>query len=301
MKAPPGADRGPRLENRLPAEGINSSDEHPLKEFAWLVGAGVVVLVLAVVVLGWAARHLAPHVPFEAEVALAERLAAAGEQPPEQAERTQALQQLAERVAARMALPAGMSVTLRYEDSDFVNAYATVGGRVHVFRGLLRELPSEDALAALLAHEIAHVKHRHVAASLGRGLAVGLLLGALSADAGAAVAQSALGQAAGLTLLGYSREQEAEADAEALRAVVALYGHAGGLVTLFERLGERSSGIEPRLELLRSHPLTADRLQAVQVQARAQGWALAGAPTPLPQAFSRLRPPAAGSARSSPP
>lgn len=281
MNPPPDADRGPRLENRLPAEGINSSTEHPLKEFGWLVGAGVAVLVLVIVVVGWGARVLAPHLPFEAEVALAERLSGASEQPPAHAERTKALQALADRVAARMALPAGMTVKLRYEDAAFVNAYATVGGRVHVFRGLLHELRSEDALAALLAHEIAHVKHRHVAASVGRGMAVGLLLGVLSADAGAAVAQSTLGQAAGLTLLGYSREQEAEADAEALNAVVALYAHAGGMAELFGRLGAASRDAGPPLELLRSHPLTADRLQAVQAQARARGWALEGPLTPL--------------------
>jgi beta-barrel assembly-enhancing protease len=272
--------RGPRLENRLPAEGINSSSEHPLKEFAWLIVASGVTLLVLMALASWGARWLAPKLPFSAEVSLAERLV---DQPanPEHAARSAELQRLADQVAARMALPAGITVVVSYNDSAVVNAYATVGGRIQVFRGLLHELHSEEALAALLAHEIAHVKHRHVAASLGRGLAVALLLSVVSADAGAAAAQGALGSAAGFTMLGYSREQEAQADEEALQAMVALHGHAAGLVELFTRLGQADKGAGPKLEALNTHPLTEARLAAVQARARERGWATTGPVTPL--------------------
>ena len=66
--------RGPRLENRLPAEGINSSSEHPLKEFAWLIVASGVTLLVLMALASWGARWLAPQLPFSAEVALAQRL-----------------------------------------------------------------------------------------------------------------------------------------------------------------------------------------------------------------------------------
>ena len=276
--------RGPRLENRLPAEGINSSSEHPLNEFAWLIVASGVTLLVLMALASWGARWLAPKLPFSAEVALAERVV---DQPikPEHAARSAELQRVADQVAARMALPEGMTVVVGYNDSPLVNAYATVGGRIQVFQGLLHELQSEEALAALLAHEIAHVKHRHVAASLGRGLAVAVLLSVVSADAGAAAAEAALGSAAGFTLLGYSREQEAQADDEALQAVVALHGHAGGLVELFTRLGQADKTNGPKLEALNSHPLTEARLQAVQARARERGWASSGALTPLSGVF----------------
>jgi predicted Zn-dependent protease len=143
----------------------------------------------------------------------------------------------------------------------------------------------------LLAHEIAHVKHRHVAAGLGRGLAVALLLSAVSADAGATAAQAALGNAATFTLLGYSRDREAQTDQEALQAVVALHGHAGGLVELFTRLGRVSPSAGPKLEALNSHPLTDARLAAVQMRAREQGWAVSGAMTPLSDVLRKATPP----------
>jgi predicted Zn-dependent protease len=46
-------------------------------------------------------------------------------------------------------------------DSDDINAFATPGGHIFVTRGLIRCCPSEDALAAILAHEIGHVQLRH--------------------------------------------------------------------------------------------------------------------------------------------
>lgn len=280
--------RGPLLTNRLPAEGINSSDEHPLKEFAWLVGASLAALALLVTLVAWGARWIAPQLPFSAEVALAERIL---DRPPEpdQAARTAALQTLADRVAAQMNLPAGMRVVMGVDRSRSINAYATVGGRIRVFDGLLCKLESEDALAALLAHEIAHVRHRHVAANLGRGMAVALVLSFVSADAGAAAAQSTLGQAASWALLGYSREQEAQADDEALQAVVKLYGHAGGMLELFQRLGTATANAEPQWAMLSSHPLTSDRLAAAQDQARRAGWATTGTHSPLPAQLLPVR------------
>ncbi len=278
----------PRLENRLPAEGINSSDEHPLKEMAWLVAASLVTLAVVVLLVGWGARWLAPYVPFRAEQAIAERVV---DKPPVPADtaRVAALQAVADRVSRHMGLPDGMSVLLAYDERPVVNAYATIGGRIVVFAGLLRELHSEDALAALLAHEIAHVQHRHVAASMGRGLALALLLGVISSDAGAAAAQSALGQAAGLAMLGYSREQETQADEDALRALVAQYGHGAGVVELFKQLGRQAGSEGPQFEVLRSHPLTPARLRAIQEQAGQAGWATQGTLTPLPEAL-RLPP-----------
>lgn len=272
---------GPTLENRLPAEGISSTGEHPLKEFAWLVGASLATLLVVVALVGWGARWLAPLLPFSTEVRLAERLLDAPQEPAH-ARRSAALQAVADRVASRMDLPAGMRPVLRFEPSAVVNAYATIGGRIRVHAGLLARLRSEDELSALLAHEIAHVKHRHVAANAGRGLALALLLGLVSGDAGAAAAQSALGQAASLALLGYSRAQESQADEAALLAVVGVYGHAGGLMALFEHLGEAEASRSALPQWLSTHPMTGERLQPLRSRAQSAAWPTSGPLTALP-------------------
>jgi hypothetical protein len=54
-----------RLENRLPAEGINASHEHPLKEFVWLVGGIGLVVAAFVAAVAAAAQWIAPRIPFE--------------------------------------------------------------------------------------------------------------------------------------------------------------------------------------------------------------------------------------------
>lgn len=293
MNAPaPRPATNPRLENRLPDEGINSSNEHPLKEFAWLVTAALVTLAIVVVLVGWGSRWIAPKIPFRHEVALAQKFGLdAPPQSPTDAERSRALQAVADRVAARMQLPSDMPIVVRFDDSATVNAYATIGGRVRIFRGLLEKLPSEDALAALLAHEIGHVKQRHVAANVGRGLALALMLGMVSSDAGAAAAQGVLGQATNLALLSYSRDQETESDDAALDVVVALYGHAGGFTQLFETMRKaeaersRTFGGGVAIERLRSHPLTDTRLEHARQRAAANGWRLEGTATPLPTAL----------------
>lgn len=289
------------LVNRLPAEGINSSSEHPLREAAWLVLATLATLAVLVWAVGLGARWAAPRVPFAAEVALAERWvdpllaarapAAGSPEHARHAERDAALQALAARLAAAMDLPPGMTLQVGLDPSPQINAFATFGGRVRVFRGLLDALDSEDALAALLAHEIAHVRHRHLAANAGRGLALALVLGVVSADAGAVAARGVLGGATELALLGYSREQETEADAAAVAAVVRLYGHAGGVQALFETLGRSMAG-RPGAEvpeLLRTHPQTDKRIAAARALAVKQGWRVDGPLTPLdaPLRFER--------------
>jgi Zn-dependent protease with chaperone function len=280
----------PRLENRLPPEDLLERDKHPLRELAWLLAASLAALAVLVLATGFVARWLAPKLPFEHELALAERLfdeaGAAQRADAATRERHAALQALAERVAGVMALPPGLRVVVTDEPSEQVNAYATVGGRIRVFHGLLRRLNSEEALAALLAHEIAHVKHRHVAAGLGHGLAVALLLSVVSPEGGAQAAQAVLGGAAQLALLGYSREAERQADADALAASLALYGHGGGLASLFAALPQADA--PAGTAWLRTHPDTAERLALLRAAAEAQGARLEGPATPLPPALRAL-------------
>lgn len=277
----------PRLENRLPPEDLLQRDEHPLRELAWLLAASLGALAVVVVLTGLAARWLAPKVPFAHEVALAERLVdAPAPTDPAAIERYAVLQALADRVAAHMDLPPGMRVVVTDVASKEVNAYATVGGRIRVFHGLLRRLDSEEALAALLAHEIAHVKHRHVVAGMGHGLAVVLLVSVVTPDGAAQAAQSMLGNATQLALLGYSREAERQADTEALQASLAMYGHAEGLARLFATLPQ--SETPAGATWLRTHPETTERLALLQAAAAARGAPWRGPVTPLPAALRAL-------------
>lgn len=266
-------------ENRPPAEGINVSDTHPLAEFVWLLAAVGLVVSALVLVLSLSAGWLARQVPFEAEQHWVTGLPGAAQLSADDARAAQWLQALADELVAAHPLPDGMRVTVHYVvDDQVVNAYATLGGNVVIFSGLLRVLDSENAVAMVLAHEIAHIRHRDPIVALGRGVAVALGLSALGGMADSGLAQNMVGNVGLLTVLTFSRDQETRADEDALLALQLHYGHLAGAQRLFEHL-QTDAGIALP-ELFATHPLTERRLQRIR-EASAQS--APGLAQPLPE------------------
>lgn len=283
-----------KLENRLPSEGINASHENPLKELAWLLAGSLGVIVALVFIVSWAAQWIAPRIPYKYEAKLAATLPSFATAPDNESGRQvhAELQALADRLAARMEFPDGMVVRVGYRDDAAVNAFATIGGQAVFLRGLLRGIDNENALAMVVAHELAHLKYRHASAALGRGVAVGVILSVASAELGRNAAAGVLSQAGMATVLSFNRDQEREADEAALRAVHAEYGHVGGAVDLFDVLTKASRQREssgPAVEFLRTHPLTANRIAAIKQWAAENGAAIDGPRRPLPAAIAALR------------
>lgn len=177
----------------------------------------------------------------------------------------QRLQTLADRIAAVMALPDGVHITVHYSTGSTQNAFATFGGHIVLFKGLLDGLGSEDAIAALLAHEIGHVKHRHVIKGATGGVLVGILWAGIGMGSDMAGQMGGAAQMSQLSMLSHTRAMETQADAEALAALKQLYGHAAGYFALFDALGgisqgQADAGSVPNL--LRSHPKIANRVAA---------------------------------------
>jgi predicted Zn-dependent protease len=261
---------------RLPPEGINASRENPLKEFAILLGGLVLATAILIALVAAFAERIAVYVPFEMEQALAGSYAKEDAAAPDEVMRY--LTGLTERLAAVSDLPEGMRITPHFADEDMINAFATLGGHIVIFRGLLERMPNENALAMVVAHEIAHVKHRDPIASLGRGVLVQL---ALNAIAGGGDADLVLGQTGLLTLLTFSRDMEEDADAQAMRALNAYYGHVAGAAELFEVLhqGDEAVGLP---EFFSTHPLDDSRIEHLQELTASAGWSEQGATKPLP-------------------
>lgn len=272
-------------ENPAQPEQVEAHDGHPLAEVAILVGAVVGIGAMLVAVFAFGATWIAPKVPFRLEQQFAQGFFKEREGG-RASKHEQALRALAERLVREMDLPPGVSIMVHYDEGQVLNAFATLGGHIVVYRGLIDKMPNEDALAAVIAHEIAHVKHRHPAASLGRGVAIGLVLSAVGISAGSSIANRILGVAPNLTLLKFSRDQETEADAEAVRAIARVYGHVGGIEDLF-RLFQKSRPDTPRgAQFLLTHPVTAERLQRVASAAAREGWASSGPRTSLVDALT---------------
>jgi predicted Zn-dependent protease len=147
-----------------------------------------------------------------------------------------------------------------------INAFALPGGPVWVNRGAIASAGTESQLAAVLAHEIAHISRRHAAQQLSNAMVTDLglsLLGALLGNAGGAnAANIAAHYVASGAFLRFSRDDEEEAD----RVGVGIIRRAGwdphGMIELMASIREQERRDPSQVEVFFSnHPAPKDRLE----------------------------------------
>lgn len=263
---------------KLPADGINTSAEHPLREFALLVAGLVGVALALIAIAALAVDRLVPLVPpaLEARVFGGLAQAIAADDP-----RSAPVQALVDRLAAHWH-DAPYPFHVGVLDEPGPNALALPGGAILVTAGLLEQVASENELAHVLGHELGHFRDRDHLRGLGRGLAAQLVLGAIGGSGELVSGLSAL--AGSLAQRGFDRRQERQADAFGLALVQAEYGHVAGAGDFFARL----AGAEPETpargrrlaRYLDTHPAHDDRVAALAAAARANGWPPEGPLTP---------------------
>ncbi len=159
-------------------------------------------------------------------------------------------------------------------DTDEINAFAAPGGFIFVTRGLLALTPDEDALAGVLGHEVSHIAVRHGLASIRKSRLVDAFA-ILGQEAGKELGQQdilklteifegAVGDIVRtLVESGYDRAQEREADRMAIAFASGIGYGPDGLGRFLEAMaGQESSG--GGLGVLRSHPMSEDRLEAAR-------------------------------------
>ena len=181
--------------------------------------------------------------------------------PDSDADRQRIVRTVGERVLNQWPTPLkGYNYRFYVDSCRHRNAWALPAGHISVSRGLLDALETEDQLAAVLAHEIAHVEHRHGYRKWrnhrNRALIRAALVGFASAtenafDDLAAITYNIVTQ---LNLFAHSRDREREADLAA-----SMYLHRAGLGDgpmrqMFRKLGGGGGG------LLSTHPHLAERI-----------------------------------------
>ena len=155
-------------------------------------------------------------------------------------------------------------------NSDEVNAFACPGAYIFVTRGMLRLCASEDELAAVLAHEIAHIDKRHALQSIESKRWNDLLVavgqeGARQANAGplADVGADMAGDVhKTLTTSGYSQKLETEADKESVRILRAAGYEPSAMVNVLTKMDQELKTNTGGFG--KTHPHTRDRIDVVK-------------------------------------
>jgi beta-barrel assembly-enhancing protease len=166
---------------------------------------------------------------------------------------------------ARRADSRGIQYTFYVVNAPEVNAFAIPGGHVYVNRGLIERAGNVSELAGVLAHEVAHVAHRHGieqwqrAQQANTGLAV--LYGVLLGRNPSGIEQAGIQVGGAAVFAGYGRDAEREADNSAIGYLTAAGIHPQGLVTMFERLlAERQRNPSAVEQWFSTHPTTQERI-----------------------------------------
>ncbi|HEY3330774.1 MAG TPA: M48 family metalloprotease [Capsulimonadaceae bacterium] len=185
-------------------------------------------------------------------------------------------------VANKEHVPAGFGNSALYTfnyrikviDKKDVNAFSLPGGPVYIYKGLLDNLKTDDEIAAVLAHEVAHASHHHVPQliheqnKMGTQMALGVLVALLAKVPADQLGNLAAGaQYAQMAILNnhYSEAAEQDADHTGMVYMVKAGYNPLGMLSLLQRLKDiedRSPTID--LGFLQDHPLTDERLAAAR-------------------------------------
>ncbi len=195
------------------------------------------------------------------------------------------VQSVGRRVAAYSGVPSDVYqfTTL---NSAVENAFAVPGGYIYITRQLMGLMNDEAELAFVLGHETGHVAARHAQARKSAA-ARNSILGVLGAILGSVVGGSGLGnmisqgsmQYAQLATLGFSRDQEYQADTLGIRYLLSAGYDPMGSATMLNALA-RADALETRIqgrdsrstpEWARTHPLSTNRTQRAQQEAQRTG------------------------------
>lgn len=154
-----------------------------------------------------------------------------------------------------------------FQGSD-INAFAVPGMKVGVFEGMMQLVANDAQLAAVVAHEIAHLREDHARARTNTRILreLGLELSRTALEVGEIgfapeiAAVLGLGTQVGITLP-YSRAQEREADRLGVRLMHQADFDPHAAVRLWERMAERGPS---QISFLSTHPAAADRAETLR-------------------------------------
>ena len=193
---------------------------------------------------------------------------------------TEYVNEIGHRIAAQTS-DGDQQFTFFVVQDSRINAFALPGGYIGVHTGLLEATRSEDELAGVLAHEVAHVTQRHIARAIHASsrqsiVSTALMLGALvlgAAGGNADAVQGAMAISQGTAIqqqINFTRSNEYEADRIGIGALADAGFDPNGMASFFEVMSRQTPGTPgSRMpDFLMTHPVSTARIAEARNRAR---------------------------------
>jgi len=191
------------------------------------------------------------------------------------------------------------SIEIHIVGDNVINAFVANGRHMYIYTGLLFASDDPNTTIGVIAHETGHLAGGHLVKLRGAyenasyvallsallGVAVGVLGGG-----GASSAVVMAGEGIGArSFLAFSRTQESSADQAGLSYLDATHQSARGLLSLFDTLMENELLIDDRQDpYMRTHPLTRERIVAVEEHVANSPWSDTPEPPELVELHQRM-------------
>ena len=197
------------------------------------------------------------------------------------AEIEQGLRELAAPILRAAGLP--LSINIIVLNNSDLNAFVADARNIFITSGLMMRMQDPAELQAVIAHEAAHIANGHLtrrpaaARSAGSAARLGLILGLITAGA-SGNAEAGMGMAAGSmasaqrVFFAHTRSEESSADQAALRYMTTAGVDPAAMARVLELFrGQEALSVGRQDPYVRTHPLTRDRLRAVEAFGQSTG------------------------------
>lgn len=256
---------------KLPKENHNVSHKQPLKEILSLLVGIAAFIVVIYIILGFLIDTTVDSISTETEIAIYQALSpdellSTDETSTENEKNTRVL--LTELLQCS---DLGYSIQISVNESNMVNAYALPSGDIVIFEGLLDKVSSENGLAFVLAHEIAHFKNRDHLRAMGRVVivvAISAFFGGQDTDI-----STIMSPVVNFETAQYSQQRESKADEIALDILNCHYGHIGGATEFFALIAEPEEKMDFSItHYFSSHPEAESRITSIKRLGEEKGY-----------------------------
>jgi beta-barrel assembly-enhancing protease len=151
------------------------------------------------------------------------------------------------------------------KDDKTLNAFCTPGGYIYVYTGLIKFLDSEDQLAGVMGHEIAHAAQRHSGRAITKAYGVSMIVNLLAGGSNSQTVGMVKQITEGLVGLKFSRNHETEADEQSVNYLCGTDYNPAGAAGFFKKI-QGKGGTPP--EFMSTHPDPKNRVKDIESRAK---------------------------------